>query len=93
MASEMAVTLASWCWTHPTTEHKEMDATLALVIAEEIDTQLDMIEQAWGIIANVGGGDWDKETADWQEAAKRFRERWHNLLRHTGGVPSSEVQE
>lgn len=57
-----------------------MDSTLALVIAEEIDTQLDMLEQAWGIIANAGGGNWELEAPDWQKAATRFRERWHNLL-------------
>ena len=32
------------------------------------------IELAWGIIANVGGGDWDKETKEWKEAAIKWRD-------------------
>jgi hypothetical protein len=40
----------------------------------------DMLEAAWGIIANAGGGDWKKETGVWQEAAARWREHWHKLL-------------
>ena len=35
---------------------------------------------AWGIICNVGGGDWERESADWQEAAKRLREQYHAFL-------------
>lgn len=88
MPSERAMTLASWCWTHPMTEHKEMDATLALVIAEEIDTQLDIIEQAWGVIANAGYGDWTTQSQDWQEAAAAWRERYHNLLGMTATAES-----
>jgi hypothetical protein len=34
----------------------------------------DAIEAAWGIIANAGGGDWTKETPEWQEAAARWRD-------------------
>lgn len=44
-------------------------------------------EVAWGIIANAGGGDWTKETAEWQEAAARWRdEHWHPLLGVGGRV-------
>ena len=38
-------------------------------------TDTDAIEAAWGIIANAGGGDWTKETPEWQEAAARWRDR------------------
>jgi len=37
----------------------------------------DLLEYAWGIIANAGGGDWTKESKDWQEAAARWRDRYH----------------
>ena len=35
----------------------------------------DMIESAWGIIANVR--DWKEQSADWQEAAARWRDAYH----------------
>jgi hypothetical protein len=33
----------------------------------------DLLEVAWGIIANAGFGDWTKESNDWQAAANRWR--------------------
>ena len=33
----------------------------------------DLLEYAWGIIANAGAGDWDRERPDWKEAAKKWR--------------------
>lgn len=36
---------------------------------------LDELELAWGIIANAGGGDWTRETPDWQKAAAAWRDR------------------
>jgi hypothetical protein len=41
---------------------------------------LDVLEAAWGIIANAGGGDWTKETQMWQDAAARWRDRYHAIL-------------
>ena len=40
----------------------------------------DLLEEAWGIIANAGGGDWTKESPEWQEAAARWREKYHKTL-------------
>lgn len=37
----------------------------------------DLIEYAWGIIANAWGGDWSKASVDWQDAAKKWRDRYH----------------
>ena len=39
-----------------------------------------MLEAAWGIIANAGGGNWSKETPDWQKAAARWRDAYHRTL-------------
>jgi hypothetical protein len=36
----------------------------------------DLCDLAWGVIANAGGGNWDNETTEWQEAAARWRDRW-----------------
>jgi hypothetical protein len=40
----------------------------------------DMLEVAWGIIANAGGGNWKLETPEWQEAAVRWRDEYHRTL-------------
>lgn len=39
-----------------------------------------MLEAAWGIIANVGGGNWSKETSEWQAAAINWRDAYHRTL-------------
>jgi ABC-type transporter Mla subunit MlaD len=42
---------------------------------------VDALEWAWTIIANAGGGDWTKESQDWQDAAAKWRdEAWHPTL-------------
>lgn len=46
----------------------------------------DLIESAWGLIANAGGGDWTKESDEWSAAAERWRERYHAAL-DAGAVP------
>ena len=35
----------------------------------------DELEMAWVILANAGGGDWTKETPEWQRAAGAWRDR------------------
>lgn len=47
---------------------------------------LDLAEMAWGVIANASGGNWHLERADWQEAAAKWRERYHAAI----GVPTKE---
>jgi len=42
--------------------------------------QGELLEVAWGVIANAGGGDWGVEGAKWREAATRWRDDWHALL-------------
>lgn len=39
-----------------------------------------LLETAWGIIANAGGGDWETQTEDWREAAGKWREAYHDYL-------------
>ncbi len=36
----------------------------------------DLLEFAWGIIANAGGGDWEKESKEWRDAAIRWRDAY-----------------
>lgn len=40
----------------------------------------DLIERAWGVIANAGGGDWSKENEVWNIAAKAWRALYHKRL-------------
>lgn len=40
----------------------------------------DLLHYAWTIICNAGGGDWKKESKEWQEAAARFRTQYHAML-------------
>jgi hypothetical protein len=44
------------------------------------DFPADLVEAAWGIIANSYGGDWDKATPDWREAAERWRDAYYETL-------------
>lgn len=41
---------------------------------------LDLAEAAWGVIANVSGGDWSRQKDEWVEAAQRWRARYHAAL-------------
>ena len=43
-------------------------------------TEMDLLEFAWGVIANVSGGDWKKQSPEWQEAVIRWREQYHQIL-------------
>lgn len=44
------------------------------------------LELAWGLIANASGGDWTKESREWQDAAARWRdEQFYVLIRRFGG--------
>lgn len=51
----------------------------------------DLLEAAWGLIANAGQGDWRRESEEWQQAAAEWRERWHAWLEeHIHDSPSDE---
>lgn len=44
---------------------------------------VEAVETAWGIIANASGGNWDKESKDWKEAAERWRDQYVGLMYET----------
>ena len=49
----------------------------------EGDKLVDLLQIAWGIIANANGGDWDKATPEWKGAAERWRDKYHDgVLAH-----------
>lgn len=39
-----------------------------------------LLYEAWTIIANAGQGDWGRESEEWQEAARRWRDQYHARL-------------
>jgi len=58
-----------------------------------------MLEVAWSIIANASNGNWSEQSLAWQEAAKRWRDQWHEILHAKGesiakvwpGLPEEKV--
>lgn len=41
----------------------------------------DLLERAWGVIANASGGSWGKETIQWQDAAAGWRDQWQSFMK------------
>ena len=44
-------------------------------------TKLELLHNAWSLIANVSDGSWDKQSAEWKAAAADFREAYTLILR------------
>ena len=62
------------------------------ILQSKLDGLWEAVELAWGLIANAGGGNWSKETPDWQEAAARWRdEHWHLLLEDEAPDPAQLI--
>jgi hypothetical protein len=72
-------------------DHKDLSA--AYHFARQLERELnaandrikrleDCIETAWGIIANVSGGDWTRQKPHWQEAVVRWRDNdFHPIMK------------
>ena len=41
---------------------------------------LDLLESAWGLIANVSGGNWLNQHEDWVAAAERWRTKYYTMI-------------
>lgn len=39
-----------------------------------------LLEVAWGLIANAGEGDWNKELPEWRKAASKWRDEWREEI-------------
>jgi hypothetical protein len=58
---------------------RKAESTLAAL--QEAHRRLkDAAEMLWVVLANVSGGDWTKQSADWQEAAARWRDNYFAAL-------------
>lgn len=47
-----------------------------------------LLELAWGLIANASSGNWADETDEWQEAARRWRDSYDKYIAVTDMKPS-----
>lgn len=56
----------------------------------ESANRLNLLETAWGIIANVSGSDWKLQSQEWQEAAAKWRRRYHYVLKRISDSDSKE---
>lgn len=84
MNKNTAIEMAAQIWCRPTTQQIEMDTRLAeqfaITLKEECDNREQALEAAWNIICNVSGGDWQKQSAEWQTAAEAMRSRYHAVM-------------
>lgn len=46
----------------------------------QVDSDGDLLMTAWGLLANVSEGNWERQTDEWQDAVKRWRTRFHERL-------------
>jgi hypothetical protein len=54
----------------------------------------DLLELAWGVIANAGFNEGESKTPGWHEAAVKWRDSWHEFLAESPPpAPTTETQE
>ncbi len=80
MKDGIANGLAAQIWCDPTTENKVLDVEVTLAVAKRIEVLLGEIEFGWTLLANVDGGSWKNQSADWVEAVERYRNKYHEFL-------------
>ena len=51
-----------------------------LVVSTDEDEKDDLLDYAWGIMANAHGGNWSKATNQWQLAAEKWRDLYGKHL-------------
>lgn len=49
----------------------------------ERDNIANAAEMLWAVLANVSGGDWTKQTQEWQDAAAKWRDNYFAAVRPT----------
>ena len=51
----------------------------------------DLLDAAWAVIANVSGGVWDAQSAEWRETAERWRDKYFAQLAVPPVMPKAET--
>lgn len=49
-------------------------------LAQQLAEERLLSELAWGLIANAGEGNWERESDEWRKAAEHWREKYHASL-------------
>jgi hypothetical protein len=57
----------------------DLEASLAAHPTSD-ERLMDLLSTAWGVIANVSGGEWPQQSPDWQAAAARWRDAWSAVV-------------
>lgn len=70
---------------HPTMEidpdhPMKMAEKILHFVSDERNKFVDLLERAWGIIANSSNGDWEKESPEWRQAVNEWRDDYHVLV-------------
>jgi hypothetical protein len=50
-------------------------------------------EMLWVVLANVSGGDWSKQSVEWQEVAGRWRDNYFDVARKAQGRDQPEAAQ
>lgn len=53
-------------------------------LTEALKNIKDAAEMLWTVLANVSGGDWEKQSSEWQGAAARWRDNYFAALKEAG---------
>lgn len=97
-----AIGAASMCW-ESTTSAGVFDSTRAKSIVDAVMARIredqaraaNLLYEGWAVIANVGvtsHGGWSGETPQWQHAAARWRDAFHDwLAEHNAGIQQGKV--
>lgn len=57
-------------------DEQVMWCDLHLRLREDLQSSLDLLESAWGLIANANEGFWERATPMWRSAANQWRDQW-----------------
>ncbi len=60
------------------TEDVRVGSSRAVIV--DANNNGDLVDDAWGLLANVSGGRWEEQAPEWQEAMKRWRDEYHKTF-------------
>lgn len=67
------------------------ESSIGRAVILDAEPNGDLLDSAWGIIANAGGGNWDLEKPEWKAAAERWREEYHKTFPSHGAEAAAMI--
>lgn len=67
-----------------------VNAIAAKVVTPDRWPDANMLEAAWGIIANAFEGDWESAPENWRLAAEQWRDAYHRTLSENGSQEAGQ---